>query len=133
MFQQVKAEVQSTLAPLVREILSDVEHLFAQELALWKAEMRSEMRQFRSAAIAMGAGFSLCFIALQLLCAAVVLFLHSVFPAAPLWLCCLAVALVVLLFGGIAIRQALKARAHPITPQTIDSLKETVQWAKQQL
>jgi hypothetical protein len=103
------------------------------ELELAKAELQQKGRQAGAGAGAFGGAGALGLAALGALTACFILALNAVMPA---WLAALIVALV---YGAIAAFLALRGRdkvkeATPLVPeQTIETVKEDVEWAKTQM
>jgi uncharacterized membrane protein YqjE len=124
-------EADKTLGELVGEMTRDVSTLLRQEVQLAKTEAREEIsRASRGAAMLAAAGVT-AWLALLILSLAVAAWLdEAVHPAVALaiigavWV----IAAVVLVAVG---RKQIQS-TRPL-PQTVDSLKEDVEWAKQQM
>jgi hypothetical protein len=120
-----------TVTALVTGILSDAQALFKQELALFKSEVRAEIIVARKAALALSLGVGLMALGGVLLCFMAAHFLSWVFEM-PFW-GGFAIVGGVLVVVGLALyglgRQKLGA-LHPVPEQTVQSLKENVQWLK---
>jgi hypothetical protein len=59
MLDDIRHEVEVTVAPLLRDILQDAQQLFRQEWALAKTEVREDALRAREGATALMLGFSL--------------------------------------------------------------------------
>jgi hypothetical protein len=121
-----------SLPELLKRLSADTTRLVHQELELAKAELTQKGRQAGAGAGLFGAAGALGLAALGALTACFILALNAVMPA---WLAALLVAMV---YGVIAAVLALRGRdrvkqATPLVPeQTIETVKEDVQWAKTQ-
>lgn len=129
--EQLPAPDDVSVGQIIGEVVADLSTLMRQELELAKAEVRSEVKKSAKGAGMLGAaGFAGYF--LVLFASLTLMFLLDVFL--PL---VLAALLVTLLWGVAAAllasrgRQQLKS-ANLKPEQTIESVKEDVQWAKNQ-
>ncbi|WP_261553928.1 phage holin family protein [Frankia tisae] len=114
---------------LVSEVVTDISTLFRQEVALAKAEVREEAKKAgKGAGMFAGAGgagyFALLFALL-----AVMFGLGEVMALG--W----AALIVTVVLGAVAAVLALKGRStvrkvHPAPTQTVETLREDVQWAQ---
>jgi hypothetical protein len=59
MLDDIRQEVEVTVAPLLRDILHDAQQLFRQEWALAKTEVREDVLRAREGAVALALGFAL--------------------------------------------------------------------------
>jgi uncharacterized membrane protein YqjE len=123
---------QPSLASLVSGIVNDVQQLVRQEINLARTEVKQEWDKAKTAAGALMAGMVLLGVGGVLLCFMLVYLIHS-FDVA-LWACFLIVGGLLVLTGavlaGIGYSQA--SRVNVIPPQTAQTLKENVQWIKNQ-
>ncbi|CAJ59175.1 MULTISPECIES: phage holin family protein [Frankia] len=114
---------------LVSEVVTDISTLFRQEVALAKAEVREEAKKAgKGAGMFAGAGgagyFALLFALL-----AVMFGLGEVMALG--W----AALIITVVLGAVAAVLALKGRStvrkvHPAPTQTVETLREDVQWAQ---
>ena len=117
---------------LLKELSQETTTLVRQEIELAKAEMAEKGKQAGLGAGMFGGAGVAAFLFLAALSAAAIAALDL---AMPTWLAALIVALV---WGGIAAILALQGRqkvqqATPPAPeQTVDSVKEDMEWAKSQ-
>ena len=121
------------LAELLRQLSEETTRLVRQEIELAKAELTQKGRQAGIGAGLFGAAAAIGFLALAALTTCVILALDAVLPA---WLAALvvavvyaAVAAVLVLRGRAKVRQAVP----PVPEQTVETVKEDVQWAKTQM
>jgi Putative Actinobacterial Holin-X, holin superfamily III len=121
-----------SLGELFKQLSEETTRLIHQELELAKAELADKGRQVGAGAGLFGGAGAIGLAALGALTACFILALNAVMPA---WLAALIVAVV---YGAIAAFLALRGRdrvkqATPLVPeQTIETVKEDVEWAKTQ-
>jgi uncharacterized membrane protein YqjE len=122
-----------SLGELLKQLSEQTTRLVHQELELAKAELQQKGRQAGAGAGLFGGAGALGLAALGALTACFILALNAVMPA---WLAALIVALI---YGAIAAFLALRGRdkvkqATPLVPeQTVETVKEDVEWAKTQM
>jgi uncharacterized membrane protein YqjE len=120
------------LGELLKQLSEETTRLVHQELELAKAELAQKGRQAARGAGLFGAAGVVGLLAAAALTACFILALNAVTPA---WLAALIVAVVyaaaaaVLALRG---RNRVKQAVPPVPEQTIETLKEDVQWAKTQ-
>ena len=118
------------LAGLLKQLSEETTRLVHQEIELAKAELTQKGRQAGAGAGLFGGAGAVGFLALAALTACFILALDAVMPA---WLAALLVAVV---YGAVAAVLAVRGRAKvrqatpPVPQQTIETVKEDVQWAK---
>jgi Putative Actinobacterial Holin-X, holin superfamily III len=121
------------LGELLKQLSEETTRLVRQEIELAKAELTQKGRQAGMGAGLFGAAGAIGFLALAALTTCFILALDAVMPA---WLAALLVAVV---YGAVAAVLALRGRAKvkqavpPVPEQTIETVKEDVQWAKTQM
>ena len=121
------------LGELLKQLSEETTRLVHQELELAKAELAQKGRQAGLGAGLFGAAGAIGFLALAALTTCFILALDAAMPA---WLAALLVAVV---YGGLAAVLAVRGRAKvrqatpPLPEQTIETVKEDVQWAKTQM
>ncbi|MFN2490930.1 MAG: phage holin family protein [Actinomycetota bacterium] len=118
-----------SLADLLRQLSQETATLVRQELELAKAEVTDKGKKAGIGAGFVGAAGVIGLLALGALSACFILALNAVMPA---WLAALIVALV---YGVISAFLALRGKekvqeATPPTPQTAETVKEDIEWAK---
>jgi hypothetical protein len=117
------------IGELFAEAMRDVGHLVRQELELAKTETREELGQAARTAAAFGVAGLLGFLALMLVAFAAAWALAEVMPAG------LAFLLVGLVIAGVAYAAARIGKERlehldPVPHETVDTIKEDVQWVK---
>jgi hypothetical protein len=117
---------------LLKQLSEETTRLVHQELELAKAELTQKGKQAGLGAGLFGAAGAIGLLAAAALTACFILALDAVMPA---WLAALIVAVVyaaaaaVLALRG---RERVKQAIPPVPEQTIETVKEDVQWAKTQ-
>ena len=121
------------LGELLKQLSEQTTRLVRQELELAKAELTQKGKQAGAGAGLFGAAGAIGFLALAALTTCFILALNAVMPA---WLAALLVAVV---YGVVAAVLAMRGRAKvkqatpPVPEQTIETVKEDVEWAKTQM
>jgi len=120
---------EKSIAELVSELTQEVRTLFRQELQLFSAEIKEKLTAMAIDTVVIGVGVVMMYLGSLVLLAAMVLGLATVMPA---WGAALLVAAA---FIGCGLVLALKWRGNLAhlekkPEQTMETLKETVQWAK---
>jgi uncharacterized membrane protein YqjE len=119
-----------SIPDVVRDILANLQEIVRSEFRLAKIEIREEVSKAAQASTSLGAGLMLTFYAIGFLLLAGVYALSIVVPA---WLAALIVGIAVGVLALILVQQGKKKLASVRPPtETIDSVKENVQWAKNQ-
>jgi hypothetical protein len=121
------------LGELLKQLSEETTRLVRQELELAKAELTQKGKQAGMGAGLFGAAGVIGFLALAALTTCFILALDAVLPA---WLAALLVAVV---YGAVAVVLAIRGRAKvkqatpPVPEQTVETVKEDVEWAKTQM
>jgi hypothetical protein len=118
------------LGELLRMLSQETTQLVRQELELAKAEMRQKGKQAGVGAGFLGGAGVAGLLALGALTACLILVLDLVMPA---WVAALIVAVVwgaVAAVLGLRGRDKVSAAVPPVPEQTVETVKEDVQWAK---
>lgn len=120
-----------SLGDLFSELATESSRLVRQEFQLAKTEMTQKATNAGKDIGYIGAGGALAYAGLLAVLAAVVIGLGAIMP---MWLSALIVGLVVIGIGYALIQRGLNALKHmsPVPQQTIDTLKEDAEWAKEQ-
>jgi uncharacterized membrane protein YqjE len=119
-----------SIGELVKELAGETSTLVRQEIDLAKAEMTERGKQAGKGAGMLAAGAIVALLALGALTAAIITALDD---AMPTWLAALIVTVAYAAIAGVLIstgRKQVREAAPPVPEQTIDSVKEDVQWAK---
>jgi len=120
-----------SVTSVLQDIVRNIQEIIRSEVRLAKTEIREETLKVKPAAIMVGMG-ALCgvFAAFFLLLAAV----YGLTRLMPDWAAALTVAFVVAIVAAIALTAGSQRfkQVHPAPDKTIRSIKENVEWAKQQ-
>jgi uncharacterized membrane protein YqjE len=121
------------IGELLKQLSEETTRLVHQELELAKAELAQKGRQAGLGAGLFGAAGVIGFLALAALTTCIILLLDAAMPA---WLAALIVAAV---YAAVAAVLAMRGRAKvkqatpPVPEQTVETVKEDVEWAKTQM
>src|SRR5438132_3036731 len=130
MATDLRTGTEPTLTGLVTGIINDAQDLLKQQLALFRQEIKDDVRKTKEAALSLSLGIGMVVVGGLLLCAMLVHLLHWAAPLLPLWSCYGIVGVVFLACGG-AFFYAGKKRLQSFNPfpdQSVGALKENVQW-----
>jgi uncharacterized membrane protein len=118
-----------SIAEVLGDIVDHTQQIIRAEVRLAKAELREELEKARRGAVVLVVGAVMSVLALGVLLLAGVYALASVVPP---WMAALIVGVVTAVVGVALVVSGLKAMSHVrlSTPKTVDSVQETVQWAK---
>jgi uncharacterized membrane protein YqjE len=120
-----------SIADILQGIVGNIQNIIRSEVRLAKTEMKEEATAAGKAAGMLAAGAVLAIYAVGILLLCLVYALSGPLPA---WAAALVVGLVVAAIAGILVMIGMN-RIKSVSPkpeQTIDSIKEDVQWVKQQ-
>jgi uncharacterized membrane protein YqjE len=122
-----------SMGELLKQLSEQTTRLVHQELELAKAELQQKGKQAGMGAGMFGGAGALGLAALGALTACFILALNAVMPA---WLAALIVAVVYGIIAFVLVKQGqakMKAAGPPVPEQTIETVKEDVEWAKTQM
>lgn len=125
------ATQERSITDVLQDIVDNVQEIVRSEARLAKSELSDELAKIKASAPSLAVGAVAGLLAMFFLAWAA---FYALSIAIPMWGAALAVAGLLAIIGGIALSAGLKIlrRVHPPV-QTIASLKENVQWAKQQV
>jgi hypothetical protein len=115
---------------LLGQLFQDGRDLLKKEVELARAEVREEIQGAVRRVVGMAAAAMCAVLGVGLLCAALVLGLAELM--AP-WLAAVLVAAVMFAIAGVVFMTAKSKRNGKPLERTVRTLKEDVQWAKQQM
>lgn len=121
-----------SIGELFSELASETALLVRQEVALAKVELSQKANRVGRNVGYLVLGGAVAYAALLALLAAIIILLAN---AMPWWIAALVVAVVVGIIAAVMISKALAALKNTeVAPrQTVETLKEDAQWAKQQM
>jgi hypothetical protein len=121
-----------SFADVLQDIVRNIQEIVRSEVRLAKAEISEEARKAKPAGVFLAAGavFGLCAIVFGLLAA-----VYGLALVMPNWAAALTVSVASGLVAALGIRAGLVqfTRIDPTPDKTIRSLKENLEWSKQQL
>jgi hypothetical protein len=121
-----------SLGELFADLTRDVSNLMRQEVQLARTEIsQNVVRAAKNAGLLIGAGMAAFFAAQALIACGILALAQIVAP----WLAALVVALALLIVAGVLATMGIEAlRKSSLTPkQTVETIREDVRWAKQQI
>jgi uncharacterized membrane protein YqjE len=122
-----------SLGELLRQLSEETTRLVHQELELAKAELQQKGKEAGAGAGMFGGAGAIGLAALGALTACFILALDAIMPA---WLAALIVAVVYAVVAFVLVKQGqarIKRATPPVPEQTIETVKEDVEWAKTQM
>jgi uncharacterized membrane protein YqjE len=122
-----------SLGELLKQLSQETTQLVHQELELAKAELTQKGKQAGTGAGLFGGAGAIGLAALGALTACFILALNAIMPA---WLAALIVAVVYGIIAYVLVKQGqakIKQATPPVPTQTIETVKEDVEWAKTQM
>lgn len=122
-----------SLGELFGDLARDMGTLVSQELALARTELTDKATRVGKEIAMLAVGGLVAYAGLLAIIAAVIVLIAD--RGVPLWVSALAVGLVVAGLGYLLVQRGLSALKHEdLAPrQTIQSIKEDTQWAKEQI
>jgi uncharacterized membrane protein YqjE len=121
------------LGDLLKQLSQETTQLVHQELELAKAELAQKGKQAGMGAGMFGGAGAIGLAALGALTACFILALDIIMPA---WLAALLVAVVYGVIAFVLVKQGqarIKRATPPVPTQTVETVKEDVEWAKTQM
>jgi len=120
-----------SVSDVLQDIIRNIQDIVRSEVRLAKTEVREEVTKAKSAGLLLSIGALSGIFGLFFLLFAIVYGLSNIVPN---WAAALIVAVALAICAGIMLRAGVKRfkQVHPAPDKTIESLKENVEWAKQQ-
>jgi uncharacterized membrane protein YqjE len=123
--------VERSFSDVLQDIVHNLQDIIRSEVRLAKMELREDLSKTRAAALLLGIGalsgvFGIFFVLLAIV--------HALSYVVPDWAAALIVAFALALGAAVAVSRGVKRfKQVNAAPKTIESLKENVEWAKQQI
>ena len=119
------------LSTVLQDIIQNIQDIVRSEVRLAKSEIRDELSKAKAAGLLLGTGALCGTFAMLFLLFTIVYALAMVMPQ---WAAALIVAVALALSAWVILNAGLNRlrEVHPTPEKTIRSLKEDVEWAKQQ-
>ena len=120
-----------SIGEILQDVVRNLQDIIRSEVRLAKTEVRQEVTKTKSAASLVGAGAVCGIFAVFFLLWTIVFALSLVVPN---WAAALIVTAVLAIVAAATVNAGLKQfkRVHPVPDKTVESMKENVEWAKQQ-
>ncbi len=133
MTDRIPADNSPSMTSLLGGIVTDIQTLIRQEVALAKTEILREWDKAKTAASAMAVGVAVLALGGLFLCLTVVAVLHEV-AGLPWWASFLIVGGVFAGLGAVLFTTGRHkaAQVNVVPPQTAETMKENVQWIRNQ-
>jgi len=134
---QVPASSEPSFSHLVKGIVDDIGDLIKQQIQFAKKEVQTDLRKSKEAVVALAIGAGALFLGILFAGFMLVHLLHwlttppGADPASlPLWSCYAIVGVLCLGTGAAMIQAGRKkfASFNPLPEQTVETMKENVQW-----
>jgi uncharacterized membrane protein YqjE len=122
-----------SLGELLKQLSEQTTRLVHQELELAKAELQQKGKEAGAGAGMFGGAGAIGLAALGALTACFILALNAIMPA---WLAALIVAVLYGIIAFVLVKQGqarMKRAVPPVPEQTIETVKEDVEWARTQM
>ena len=131
MMQQTDDE--RSLGELFGDLARDMGTLVSQEVSLARTELTQKASRVGKDVAVLAVGGLVVYAGLLAIIAAVIVFIAD--RGVPLWASALIVGLIIAVIGYVLVQRGISAlKQEDLTPhQTIQSLKEDTQWAKEQV
>jgi hypothetical protein len=121
--------LEPSVTATVKGIIDDAQELIGQQLALFKAELKEDIRKAKEAMISFAFGLILVIPGCLLLLMMLPQLLNWLVPAIPMWACYgLTGGLLAILGGALVYLGVRKLETLHPPEQSVAALKENVQW-----
>ena len=120
-----------SVSDVLQDIIRNVQEIVRSEVRLAKTEIREEAAKTKSSGLLLGAGAVAAIFALLFLLLTIVYALALVMPN---WAAALIVGAALAVVASVIFTAGLKQfkQIHPTPERTVETIKENVEWAKQQ-
>ncbi len=128
--EDVLGPPERSITTLVSGIIADAQHLIQQQLAMFRQEIRDDLRKTRDAGLALAAGAAIALVGSVLLLIMLPLLLNWAVPELPLWGCFGIVGGVLAALGGVLVYAGVKKfeSFNPLSDKSIAAFKENLKW-----
>jgi hypothetical protein len=124
------AHADQSVTSVVTGIINDAQELMKQQFALFKHEVKEDIRKTKDATLALGIGAAVAGLGVILLCFGLVWLLSWVATALPLWVCFAIIGGGLVIIGAILLVAGKKKldSFNPLPDESAQALRENVQW-----
>jgi len=121
---------EGSVSGLMTGIFNDAQELMKQQLVLLRHEVKDDIRKTATGAGSLVAGGAICVLAGLMFCLMVVYLISWAAPTLPLWVCYGIVGAVIAAIGGALLYFGVRKfqSFNPVPEQSMQALKETMQW-----
>jgi uncharacterized membrane protein YqjE len=120
-----------SISDVLQDILRNVQEIVRSEVRLAETEIREEAAKTKSSAVLLGAGAVTAIFAILFLLLMIVYMLGLVMPS---WIAALIVGAALAVVASVMLTAGIRRfkQIHPTPERTVETIKENVEWAKQQ-
>jgi len=121
---------EGSVSGLMTGIFHDAQELMKQQLVLLRHEVKDDVRKTVAGGASVVAGAGVSLLGTLMLCFMVVYLISWAAPALPLWVCYGIVGAVIAAIGGALLYFGVRKfkSLNPVPEQSLQALKETMQW-----
>lgn len=121
-----------SFSEVFQDILRNVQDIVRSEVRLAKTEIREDVVAAKSSAVVLGGGSLMAIFAILFLLLALV---YALALVTPNWAAALIVGAALAVVATLMLTAGLRRfkQIHPIPERTVETIKENVEWAKQQV
>jgi len=126
----LQSGTEGSMTGLVSGIIADAQELMRQQLALLRHEVKEDVRKTIEAGASVVGGAAITILGGLMFCFMLVHLIAWAAPALPLWVCYGIVGAVIAAIGGALLFFGVQKfkTIHPVPEQSVQALKETIQW-----
>jgi len=123
----------ASVSDLISGLVNDAQQLVHREIDLAKREVAIEVDKVKQGAVALGIGAGIAVIG-ALLLGHMLVYLVQALTGLSLWVSYLIVGAIFAIGGGLLLMRGIKRMqtVDPVPRETIESVKEDIQWIKEQ-
>jgi uncharacterized membrane protein YqjE len=125
------AASERSISDVFQDIIQNIQEIVRSEVRLAKLEIRDEAAKAKYAGLLIGVGgVTSLFAAFFLL----LMIVYALTRVVPDWAAALIVSIILAIVAGITLNSGFQRfkQIHPAPERTVETLKENVEWAKQQ-
>lgn len=120
-----------SITDVLQNIIGDIQDIVRSEVRLAKSELTIELKKLKAAAPLLAVGGVISLLAVLFL---VWTLIYALAIVLPMWAAALTMTVLLAIFGSITLAVGLKQLRQVAPPErTLETVKENVQWAKQQM
>jgi hypothetical protein len=128
--EDVQVLPERSAATLLSGIISDAQHLIQQQLAMFRQEIRDDVRKGKQAIVPLAVGIGITAVGGVFLLLMLPLLLHWAVPALPLWACFGILGGVLATLGGALVYAGVRKieSLDLLSNQAVEAFKENLTW-----